>query len=242
MLEFRIAEGCGPTGETLRKLCVGSTSPNRGIVCWGRGYNGTEPALNKLAGATNKLQQLQKFKDAGILVPPFWGQLPTAVTDFPVLGRTLNHHGGKDIRLIMEAASAAFGGTSDYYIRYIPRATEYRTWIYRRRHLGTYEKVQVKAANRIGANYRNGFSFQLTPAEAVPEALREIASKAVESLGLDFGAVDVLKGQDGALYVLEVNTAPGVEGENRQVIQSLANKITKWEALKFPRRNGAQGV
>lgn len=237
MLDFRIANGCGPTGTLLRKLVGTPKAGPLGIVCWGVGYNGTEPSLNKRAGAANKIQQLQKFKAAGLLTPPFWGQLPSEVGAFPVLGRKLKGHGGLDIALIMQPGDAKFF-SSDFYTRYIPRKTEFRTWIYRRRHLGTYEKVQVKAATKIGANYKNGFSFKLLASESVPAALRDIAAKAVDALELDFGAVDTLMGIDGALYILEVNTAPGVEGENRQVIQGLADKIRKWEALKFPRRNG----
>ena len=237
MLQFKIAEGCGPTGNTLRKLCEGGHAARTGIVCWGRGHNGTEPTLNARAGAANKLQQLRKFKDAGILVPPFWEQVPTAPEDFPVLGRTLSHHGGKDIQLLMQSGDAKFVH-ADYFLRYIPRKTEFRTWVYRKRHLGTYEKRQTKLANRIGANYRNGFSFQLLPSDTVPEGIRDIAASAVHALGLDFGAVDILQGEDSKLYVLEVNTAPGVEGENRQVIQALARKIMRWETLNFPRRNG----
>jgi hypothetical protein len=239
MLQFRIAEGYAITGGILRKLVGAGQAPSTGVVCWGRSYTGSEPTLNASASRANKLQQLQKFKAAGILTPPFWEKVPTAPSDFPVLGRTLSHHGGKDITLLMQPGDASLYPDRDYFMRYVPRATEYRVWIYRRRHLGTYEKRQVKASSRIGANHRNGFSFQLLNSESVPEGLRDIASKAVDCLGLDFGAVDILKGVDNALYTLEVNSAPGVEGENRQVIQALATKIRTWERLGFPKRNGA---
>jgi hypothetical protein len=53
--------------------------------------------------------------------------------------------------------------------------------------------------------------------------------KPSKHVSLDFGAVDILHGKDGHFYVLEVNTAPEVEGEGRQVIQSLADKIAAWE-------------
>lgn len=239
MLNFRIAEGFSPTGTLLRKLVGSGHVAQAGVVCWGRGYTGAEPTLNARAGQANKLQQLQKFKDAGILTPQFWTKVPSEPSDFPVLGRTLHHHGGKDIALLMQPGDATWAH-SDYFMRYVPRETEYRVWVYRRRHLGTYEKRQIAASKRIGANHRNGFSFQLLTSEAVPEALRDTSARAVDVLGLDFGAVDVLKGVDGKLYVLEVNSAPGVEGEGRQVIQALAAKIKKWEALKFPKRSGAQ--
>lgn len=238
MLQFKIAEGFGPTGQLLRKLAGAGHATPTGVVCWGRGYNGTEPTLNARAGAANKLQQLQKFQDAGILTPKFWTKVPTEPSDFPVLGRTLHHHGGRDIALLMQPADATWAN-SDYFMRYVPRETEYRVWVYRRRHLGTYQKVQTKASNRIGANHRNGFSFQLLNSDNVPEGLRDLAAKAVDCLGLDFGAVDVLKGVDGKYYVLETNSAPGVEGENRQVIQALATKIRNWDRLGFPKRNGS---
>jgi hypothetical protein len=238
VINFRIAEGFAITGGILRKLVGSGHAAPAGVVCWGRGYTGAEPTLNAQAGRANKLQQLQKFKDAGILTPMFWTKVPTEPSDFPVLGRTLHHHGGKDIALLMQPNDATWAN-SDYFMRYVPRATEYRVWVYRRRHLGTYEKRQVKASNRIGANHRNGFSFQLLNSDTVPEGLRDISARAVDVLGLDFGAVDVLKGVDQKLYVLEVNSAPGVEGENRQVIQALATKIRTWEKLGFPKRNGA---
>jgi hypothetical protein len=44
------------------------------------------------------------------------------------------------------------------------------------------------------------------------EGARALAAKAVESLGLQFGAVDLAQRRDGTLMVLEVNRAPGVEG------------------------------
>jgi D-alanine-D-alanine ligase-like ATP-grasp enzyme len=46
------------------------------------------------------------------------------------------------------------------------------------------------------------------------EPLVTEAQKAVNALGLDFGAVDIIyNGHEDKYYVLEVNTAPGMEGE-----------------------------
>jgi hypothetical protein len=242
MLEFRIAEGCGPTARVLQNLVGLGTSPQRGVVCWGRGTQERAiSALNAQAGRADKLQQLRAFQTSDILVPPYWEQPPTAVTDYPILGRALRHHGGRDISLILQPADATLF-RSDFYTRYIPRQSEFRVWSYRRRHLGTYQKVLANPARyrRIGANWRNGFRFELLGSDEVPQGLREIGARAVEALGLDFGATDVLQGIDGAYYVLEVNTAPGVEGEDRQVIRALAQKIRRWEELGFPRRNGAR--
>jgi len=42
------------------------------------------------------------------------------------------------------------------------------------------------------------------------ERIEQLAISAIEALGLDFGAVDIIKDQDGYVYVLEVNTAVGI--------------------------------
>lgn len=239
MIQFRVADGCGPTGRTLEGL-VGPIRGD-GVVCWGQGYNGPLPVLNRNCGRYNKLEQLRVLRDAGILTVPFFehGQLPTAAGDYPLLGRQFRHHGGRDINLIMQPADATLA-RADFYTRYVPRQTEFRTWVYRRRHLGTYEKVLAhpERYRRIGANFRNGFAFRLVPAEQVTEEIRDISSRVVEALGLDFGAVDILRGLDGRHYVLELNSAPGAEGPDRFAVQNLADKVRRWASLGFPRRNG----
>jgi hypothetical protein len=239
VLRWNIADGCGPTGRTLQEL-VGNVR-GEAVVCWGMGYQGELPSLNRQASRYNKLEQLRVLRDAGILTVPFFErtQLPTAAENYPLLGRQFRHHGGRDINLIMQPADAQFA-QADFYTRYVPRQTEFRTWVYRRRHLATYEKVLAhpERYRRIGANFRNGFAFRLVPGERVPEDLREISGRVVDALGLDFGAVDILRGVDGRHYVLELNTAPGVEDEARFGIQQLAAKIQRWAQLGFVRRNG----
>src|ERR1700688_2323210 len=100
-LQFRTADGCGPTSRTLQDL----VGPVRGdaVVCWGQGYAGELPALNRACGRFDKLQQLRTLREAGILTVPFFERtaLPTAAGDYPLLGRQLRHHGGRDIQLIM---------------------------------------------------------------------------------------------------------------------------------------------
>lgn len=242
MLDFQIAPGCGPTGRTLRDL-VGPVR-GRGVVCWGTGYAGELPSLNRNASRYNKLEQLRVLRDAGVLTVPFFerANLPQEAENYPLLGRQFHHHGGRDINLILQPGDARFCA-ADFYTRYIPRQTEYRTWVYRRRHLGTYEKVLAhpERYQRIGANFRNGFAFRLVPGEAVPEQLKNVSSEVVQALGLDFGAVDILRGVDGRYYILELNSAPGVEGEDRFAIRGLAQKIQRWAQLGMPRRNGDRG-
>ena len=58
----------------------------------------------------------------------------------------------------------------------------------------------------------NGFIFARNEIQ-IPEDVTVQATKAFEITGLDFGAVDVIYNErQSAAYVLEINTAPGLEG------------------------------
>lgn len=259
-LRMLVAEGCRPTGVILSNLLReqgitmerGEQIPT-GVVCWGQGTDGTAvPALNANASRHDKLAQFRLMREGDVNVPDFVPArppYPIAIGNpevfTPWLGRKLRHHGGTDISIVLEPADFLYraGSGSEFFTKYIPSIAEYRVWIYRRKHLGTYVKhlAHPEMYRGIGRNFDNGFAFNLVNSEAIPRDAVEQASRAVSSLGLDFGAVDLLYARNGRYYVLEVNTAPGVEGENRQVIQALARKIARWVALGYPRRAGTGG-
>ena len=61
----------------------------------------------------------------------------------------------------------------------------------------------------------------------VPEGLTDIAVNAINALGLDFGAVDLLwSKKENLIQVIEVNTAPGLEGS------SLEAYVNQFQQLK----------
>ena len=163
----------------------------------------------------------------------------------PVLGRTTSHTQGRDITVCLEpwqVQERFTSGVANFFTPYYPSDTEYRVWVYRRRHLGTYEKVlrRKEAFKKLGRNYHNGFDFSFRDSEGIPEALKETARNAIAALNLDFGAVDILKCGD-RYVVLEVNSAPGVSDERRNVINRLAHRIVRWAANGCPRReNGTE--
>ena len=200
--------------------------------------NPTIPFLNARAGALNKYSQFEVMAAAVVLVPTYGRGFDSV--SFPKLGRADSHRGGTDIKMYLQRSDLRTKGPSDFYVEWIPSETEYRHWMYRGRHLGTYEKVQVRRTRNhsIGRNYDTGYAFELVHSNRLPNLAGSIdqARLAVESLGLDFGAVDVLAGENGRPYVLEVNTGPGVADGRRQVIQALADKIHRWITLGYPKR------
>lgn len=237
-----IARGCTPTGNLLRTLLQERNVLNLpGTVSWGCPLNGTGPTLNARASSVSKLQELHILRTAGVRVPRTWPasawnqNLPR-----PILARKAKHKGGKDIRLVKTLEGLRSWATKrDFFSEYIPNDREYRVFVYRSAHLGTYEKVlrHPELQHRaVGRNYHNGYAFELVREANIPREAVEAAKASVLAMGMDFGAVDIIHGRDGRYYVLEVNSAPGVEDGRRQVIQALADKIANWARKGNPAR------
>lgn len=77
-------------------------------------------------------------------------------------------------------------------------------------------------------NHSNGFIFQQNNIE-VPEMVKQESIKAVNALGLDFGAVDIRfkrsRSQGDSCKVLEVNTAPSLTGNTLKAYTDVFNSV-----------------
>lgn len=220
------------------QLAEGDTRANA-IVGLGVEIHSDLPSLNAKAGvARGKLKQLETLSKAGVLVPEFSTKGP-AKLPFPLLGRKLKHTGGKDIKLYLQPKDIDYKGASDFYVRFIPSVKEWRTWVFRREVLASYEKVLGRRELLdlgVGRNESNGFVFEYRDSEVAPRGAVQVGVEAVAACGLDFGAVDILEGTDGKFYVLEVNTAPGANGAKAVGLRKLAKRIAKWERDGYPQR------
>ena len=100
------------------------------------------------------------------------------------------------------------------YVKYIKKSKEFRVHVFDGRVIDVQQKrkregVEVDYKVR---SYSNGWVFCRDDIE-YDESVAEEAVKAVAAIGLDFGAVDVIwNDYYHKAYVLEVNTAPGLEG------------------------------
>lgn len=159
-----------------------------------------------IATASNKLESLRLLSDAGVNVP-MWSTNPTDL-DFPYMGRRTHHARGTDIVLCLQKSDYE-RQPRDYYIEYIPTVREFRVHVA----FGKVIRVQGKFLDRPELavpwirNYANGYRFRAPRKKLMSERLN-MATLAVETLGLDFGAVDLLISDENKTYVLEVNTAP----------------------------------
>ena len=248
-IELRVASRSGPTGELLsgllREMGMILRPGADAVVCYGGATEaerrGGRPVLNANAGRLDKLAELNTLQRANIRVPYHTRSVENNMEHFPMLARRLNHQGGTDIVPVFQPIEMDWRLRAgwNFFTSYVTSSTEYRLWVYRRKILGAYEKVMEHPENYrgIGRNYDNGFVFQHRPVADIPQLLMEPAAQAVNALGLDFGAVDILH-TAAEPVVLEVNTAPGVASETRHGLRGLAEKIVRWEHLGYPRRSG----
>lgn len=234
----------GPTGRLLKQLLRDKKllgGPVQGAVNYGYGGDHGMPTLNANAGRLDKYRELVALDDAQVQTVPF--SRSAADLDAPIFGRKFHHSKGADIFVYNIRPLLRGDHLSDFYTQLIPKVREYRVWVFRDKCLATYEKVltyQHKLGKRGRSkavwNWGNGYAFEFRQGENVPKRLKALGMSAVEALGLDFGAVDIIEDAHGWFYVLEVNTAPGTQGAARQGITSLVNCIERWAQGGFKER------
>ena len=203
------------------------------IINWGNTNHNYPLAINagNLTIASNKLRFFQRMTDTdnGDIIPAFWTRREDIPDDaFPIVCRTvLAGHSGEGIVI---AATRDDLVPAPLYVKYIKKQDEYRIHVGIRWHLyeqdGHAESIiisqQRKARRRETPdeqvnwqvrNHANGFVYVRGDCNP-PASVVDAARRALEATGLDFGAVDVIyNARTEQAYVLEINTAPGLEGQ-----------------------------
>jgi len=75
-----------------------------------------------------------------------------------------------------------------------------------------YQGGKIASPDLIIKSNTRGYKFSNVKLDNVNKGLASECIKAVEALGLQFGAVDCVLDVDGSPWVIEVNTGPGLEG------------------------------
>lgn len=253
-LGIRVANCSKKTGQWLVDLLdnkginVEYKTTGEAIICYGWGIERSNvPVLNKEAGVLNNLDQLKTLAKAGLNVPNIIQDIRRADFErikFPLLARSERHDGGGfDIQPVFQEEEIPWrvSAGASYFTEYIPRKTEYRIWVYRRRILAVYQK-EMKHPEKyigIGCNEKDGFEhvFKQDYIKHVGiKKVLEMSAKAVFALGLDFGGVDILISKMGVPYILEVNSAPGANGPEAVGLSKLASCIARWVAAGYPKQ------
>lgn len=162
-----------------------------------------------VALASNKRLAFERFKEAGVPIPEVYSpqQARVIAWEFPLIGRPDKHRAGKQFYFCRTTNGVirATGKGATHFIEYIEDAREFRVHIVNRKSI----KIAEKVGGGVRKNFKRGAEFVYPQDFHHKKSLRKVARKAVMSLGLDFGAVDILY-RDDRFYVLEVNTAPSL--------------------------------
>lgn len=135
-----------------------------------------------------------------------------------VVRNKLTGHSGDGIVILekgtIKSLSDIMKHEAPLYTKYLFKDQEYRVHVVGGKVVDTQQKIrdpkQEPKTWKV-RSHANGFLFARN--NIVPnEARNSVAIKACQAIGLDFGAVDIVE-KNGAFYVLEVNTAPGLEGQ-----------------------------
>lgn len=176
--------------------------------------------FEKVAVAANKLSTFNALKEAGnVPIPEYTIDRAVALdwvsNGILAVGRTkLNGHSGAGI--ILAAREEDVPENCPLYVKYIKKKAEFRV------HVAFGKVIDVQQKRKRSdydgdvdyaiRNHHTGWVYCRENVE-LNDRLRDAAINAVTAVGLDFGAVDIIYNEyRDAYYVLEVNTAPGLEG------------------------------
>lgn len=182
------------------------------LIHWGdRASVPNRPAIeinSQCTNAGNKAYMMRTLKDNGIKTPeyvyPTDGQYETNV-----FVRNSNHQ--VEYRDYREPGDL-------YATEPIDKIAEYRVQVFKGEVVGVYSKIPNEDDEGI---IRKNANCHFSRVSEPSEEIKEIAIKATEVLGLDFSGVDVLKDNDGELYVNEVNSAPSLNTPNVERFSNL---------------------
>jgi len=220
------------TGKELREALEAiRKSTNRKAKCdlflrWGntQEFDRTRfrKELNKLEAVlrtTNKLTMLQTLLTAGVSLIAF-------SNDVALIEEFKDREGNLYIRnkLGVVRYGNDYDATRDLYfsrpVRFKRR--EYRVHVFNGKVIGAYEKVPLVPGSENRPKLFKSDTCKFVRVNVGGENTRLVEAdyntciQAVNALGLDFGGVDLVRDKNGQTFVLEVNSAPGLNTHMRE--------------------------
>ncbi len=203
--------------------------PNRNhiVICWGIGRDlYPSQVLNppeKTRLVTNKIRFFDRV-NGKVRIPQYTTDPASA---YEMLRRGVNlvvradpsSSGGRGTSILKAPVASNLGPYAEFpraplYTQLIEDTKEFRVHIVDGKIIHKQQKLRKDGVDKsqLIRSHGNGFTFTSNLREWHDD-IGVQALAAVRCVGLDFGAVDVLWSRtDSKAYVLEVNSAPGIEG------------------------------
>jgi len=240
--------------RSLERGVIRPTTIAHKLIRWGNSDNygqtvGEElNSVEAIENASNKLRALTKLKEANISIPWFstdkeevYEHIRNSKPDIrcKVVGRPSSHQGGSNFNVLSDYQNLSIDYISSHWLELIDIHKEWRVHVFQGEVIGvsrkTDEGVEWRITNRYTRNHTNGWRFIKCDLYLVQDRLKELAVEAVNTLGLDFGAVDIIlsEGTESTsrgskkYYVLEVNSAPSIE-EGSTVFYNYIERFKEW--------------
>lgn len=128
---------------------------------------------------------------------------------------TLTGHSGQGVRLV--EFDDELSRDAKLYVKYIKKQDEYRLHVFDHEVFFVQRKARAldvpdDQVNWQVRNHANGFIYANQEVD-VPVHVKSMAIEAIQTIQLDFGAVDIIyNARSNTYYLLEINTAPGLFG------------------------------
>jgi glutathione synthase/RimK-type ligase-like ATP-grasp enzyme len=200
------------------------------IVGWGAG----DPAawyeraarlryLNKpsaVAQCVSKITTLRRLAAGNVTgIVPWAVRRAEALTwareGYRVMARTMTEGRDGEGAQILNTPEEVTASDAPLYTMFIPKAAEYRVHVFDDAIIGKQLRVRRDDAQITNQHIRtsaNGWGLTRDWDVEIPALILEDSRRAVASLGLTFGAVDIGVDRWGRHFVFEVNSAPEVLG------------------------------
>jgi hypothetical protein len=190
------------------------------------------------------LEQLTVFRNNGIPCPEFTVHLKEArkwvEAGDKVFGRNRRHEKGADI----VGQDSATWHRKDFWSKFIPVSREYRIHIFDNERIHqSLKRFDPNAPRRRtdGLPIRNTETgWKYDHVFSPPEGAVDLAKRAVRILGYLWGGVDFLEDTNGTSYVLEVNSAPGMDDTTAHAYADAIKKYVEQSNQRVPSGNPPQ--
>ena len=196
--------------------------------------------LNPPNAVSSAIDKVRSLELVGEFAPRFWTRaedVQRARGDIILCRRNFLSE-GRGITVVRSKDQLV---PADFYVKYVPKIEEFRLHVFNGRVIAVQQKLRRNGAEQQGdqkliRNHQNGWVFAVNNVNLENDERREAlylaATRSVESLGLDFAAVDMLIGRDdGRPYFLEANTRPGIESDT--ILNAYTQAISE---INLPRR------
>lgn len=187
-------------------------------------------SLESVKLASDKVKALYAFECAGVPSPRRWfADNIAGGGETALIWRKNARHSANDNPYIVRANETTDRGRQllyDYCLEFIDKRNEYRATSLLGRAIRLQKKVPKEGCTPDMDVRSNSRGWQLKDVEFTQSGrVSGLGIAAIGALGLDFGAADIIESLDGVLYVIEVNTAPGLTGRG---IRRYSRHFHKW--------------